>query len=354
MLYKAANVVVRDGDCTRSEPAERQWWSVKDPDSGKLLTTFTACSWCVYSADAVLPHLKGVFVRVGDGVSRGTCDLGAGTEGVRDLLVGLIVAEAVAERTGLPDMRHFANHVNEITARKERAINEAQAKPGQGSIESTAPQPQQLKPSAVQPNTLNLTASSLPQCQKGETVTGPCHFIPSFSCFTVCPRCYVETIAPFLASSRIASQFITTPQRLQGGFFCHAFSTRMRNICKDAFQTDDFTAFKQKALQREAKRKEVVSKLEALKTTYQLQMQQKDFYMQSAGLEQMQHAAVMASSGSRLDGQGPIFVNANTRNEIHWQRSNDLMNQSNQAFIQAQLALQQITLITRDWETNWE
>ncbi|KAI4215970.1 MAG: hypothetical protein LQ351_001466 [Letrouitia transgressa] len=214
LLYDMADVADRTHPCPGNRPTVREWHRISDLDSDRNIPGFYACSYCVRSLETVFPVLEGVFhksKRHHAGEER-TCSLRW-------------------------DSSRFAIYVDSL----ENVASLAQE-------HRRAPNPYQF---------LELLKSMGPvrPCSRDDMVRGQAwHIIPQLPEFTACAECYEDVIWPAVArGSDLASRFIRKPKVIgvpHAAVSCQLYSTRTREIFREACETQGYEYLREMALKR--------------------------------------------------------------------------------------------------------
>ncbi|KAI9669195.1 MAG: hypothetical protein M1817_004737 [Caeruleum heppii] len=215
LLYGIANIISME-PCPGSIEAFRSWYGIGNPESGKPIRNFDACSACVKCLECLWPSLGGVFEPSPNGPRRSLCALRSDGKRFMGYLVQL---EAVAEKAetsrSAPVAAGFANYV------KRRV--------------------------------------SMRECSQGEFVYAQAwHTMPELPDFTVCEECYHDVVASAASSgSELAKRFNRSLQYVgppDYGVVCHLWSDPMRNVFVEAVRRNslDFLNAKWREIMRVA------------------------------------------------------------------------------------------------------
>ncbi|KAL9611928.1 MAG: hypothetical protein Q9167_003451 [Letrouitia subvulpina] len=214
LLYDMADVADRTPPCPGNRPTIREWYRISDLDSDRNISGFYACSYCVGNLETIFPVLEGVFHKskrhhVGEERS---CSLRW-------------------------DSSRFATYVD--------------------SLENVASQAQEYRRAPNPYQFLELLKSMGPirSCSRDDMVRGQAwHFIPQLPEFTACAECYEDVIWPAVVrGSDLATRFIRKPKAIgvpHAGVSCQLYSTRMREMFREACETQGYEYLRKMALKR--------------------------------------------------------------------------------------------------------
>lgn len=203
LLQGIASVAARQQPCAGEKPANRIWYSMTDPRSGKPIRTFNACSSCAKMAEVLLPNLAGVFVPLSSASepTRGICELHFA-----------------------PERKRFTDYFDLLERASDRALNRR-----------TAPDVQDLAKRIKE-------LSELDECPRNRPVANKkWHIMQNLPEFTVCDECFEEVVWPYIRdkeSSDIPRDFYNKRQVLPIAS-CMLYSDRMRDIFRRACRKDD-------------------------------------------------------------------------------------------------------------------
>ena len=210
ILYAVASIT--EEPCPGKAGAVRAWYSLPDPETGKAISNFDVCPYCVRAIECIFPSLCGVFRydRKQKSSKQRVCDLRY-------------------------DSKRFAGYVDRLEAIANRA-----------EIERRSPRMQRFADYAQD---MALTR----ECPRDDMVLNqPWHIMPQIPHFTVCEECYDEVVWPAIeAGSLLAAKFNRSMQISgPGGVSCQLYSPRMRHIFKDAARSNDLAYLQQHAGKR--------------------------------------------------------------------------------------------------------
>ncbi|RFU29715.1 hypothetical protein B7463_g6592, partial [Scytalidium lignicola] len=213
LFYQIAEIAAKTQPCLGKHEAIRQWHSIIDPKTGSPIRNFDVCYSCAKTVEALLPTLRGIFVRNDANVPPGSpriCDLRFDSKRFIQYFDALeTTADSVDSPYSRPDTRHLVDVVRRL--------------------------------------------SMIEECQRDEDLTN-CywHVITELPEFTVCPECWDETVRPELEKRKaIPAMFNKVQQRLPRSS-CQLYSERMRDIFRKAVDTDDYMLLASKARERKA------------------------------------------------------------------------------------------------------
>ncbi|MCJ1340808.1 hypothetical protein MMC09_006104 [Bachmanniomyces sp. S44760] len=214
LLYSIAEVIAREPACPGKAGYMKQSYRVYDAESGKTISGFDICPCCVRSLETIFPRLRGVFQpkEHKEPLQLSACDLRA-------------------------DSNRFATYVD--------------------LLEEIATQSEHYRrpPNMLRFVQLVQKMSAVRECSRDDMVIGqPWHFIPHLPEFSVCEECYDEVIWPAIRDgSPLAAEFNRSLQTLPPspmGSSCQLYSTRMREVWKEACRRNDFYYLRNKAMER--------------------------------------------------------------------------------------------------------
>ncbi|KAL8731170.1 MAG: hypothetical protein Q9166_003577 [cf. Caloplaca sp. 2 TL-2023] len=213
LLYDMADVAEDTPPCPGKRPSTRDWYRIHDIDSDRNVPGFYACPYCVQSLQTIFPVLKGIFHKPRSNsrhsLDERTCSLRS-------------------------DSSRFAIYVD--------------------LLEDTANQANEYRRS---PNTyrfLELVKSMevVPACARDTMMRGKhWHTIPKLPEFTACPECYEDVVWPaVLQGFPLASQLSRQSQVVGKAVSCQLYSSKMRNVFREACEDGDFEFLKRMAVKR--------------------------------------------------------------------------------------------------------
>ncbi|OJD15286.1 hypothetical protein AJ78_04435 [Emergomyces pasteurianus Ep9510] len=186
--------------CSGRNPSVQPWFRLSDPETGRNVTHFNACSACFRNLQILMPSLRDAF-RSGPLVQERICDLRIDSPRfVRYLdLLDEAATRSYSAARGRLDMREFVKY-----ARRK---------------------------------------SSIRDCPRDHFSSGPWHFIPELPEFTVCEDCYDDVVYDY-SHTGIGKMVSRTPQMTPGRRdqqqTCQLYSPRMRTVFREAVQHGDF------------------------------------------------------------------------------------------------------------------
>ncbi|KAI9836759.1 MAG: hypothetical protein M1837_003247 [Sclerophora amabilis] len=208
LVYATARIAATLKACPRATGADRQYYSVIHPDTGNPVANFDVCPCCRESLEALLPQLRGVFVKSYPSGPVRKCDLRFDSKrflGFVDELEATAKRAARSSGSGIPDMRPFANYACERASMRECPGSEAV--PARGW-----------------------------------------HIIPKMPDFTVCEECFHDDVWPKVESgSALADRFSRRLQLVAShdhGVLCRLASPRMKEVWRRAVERDDIEFLK--------------------------------------------------------------------------------------------------------------
>lgn len=214
LIYAMSDIIVDEMPCPGKGLVVGQWYRVFNVESGKQVSGFDVCPYCVRNIETIFPILRGVFQksRSKRPDQKRMCDLRA-------------------------DSKRFTAYID--------------------LLESTA---NQAKDFNRPPNTLRFTdlaekMAAIPECSRDDMLLDQVwHTTAHIPELTVCEDCYREVVRPASRQGyAVAAQFSRRPHRAGPrdlGISCQLYSSRMRGAFMDACRRDDLTELKQMALQR--------------------------------------------------------------------------------------------------------
>ncbi|MCJ1465461.1 hypothetical protein MMC07_004079 [Pseudocyphellaria aurata] len=215
MIYRIADIEVHEPPCPGEREAVRQWYRVVDVETGKQVSSFDACSYCIYNLETVFPILRGVFQksRTRRPMEERPCDL----------------------RSGSTRFPMYINHF-------EMIANQAKA--------SRKP------PNPFRFIELARKMAFIRECSRDNLVLDQDWYtMPQIPELTVCEECYDGVIRPAIhGGSTLASQFSSHPRSVgpaDVGVSCQLYSLRMRSAFADACRQNDLARLREVAVQRQ-------------------------------------------------------------------------------------------------------
>jgi hypothetical protein len=210
LIYNVAEISATTNPCLGKEEAVRRWHSILDPDSRSPIRNFDVCIHCVKTIEALLPPLRGIFVRTDHlgppGLPR-SCDMRVDSKRFVHYFDALeMAADKHHDPRYLPDLHDFVELAKRYAA--------------------------------------------IPECQKDEEKAhASWYLITQLPEFTVCHECYDEVIRPLVDKRGIPAMFNLSRGPIPFGT-CQLYSERMRDIFKDAVNDDDYKLLASKARER--------------------------------------------------------------------------------------------------------
>ena len=234
LLYDMARIIAQEPPCPGKVGAVRNWHSVFDPESGREVSNFDVCSWCVRNVETLFPALKGVFTpsRFSDANSAQlrTCDM----------------------RT---DSKRFAAYADMLEQTHNQAL-EYRRPPNMGLFIMQA-----------------RTFTRRRECPRDDQMANwPWYFMPQLPEFSVCEECYHEVVRPLIEDgSPLAGQLRTMgllpPLPSGGGVSCQLYSKRMREAFQNACWRNDYQSLREAALQRFHVERDLQGRLAVLRSS---------------------------------------------------------------------------------------
>ncbi|OAX79645.1 hypothetical protein ACJ72_06033 [Emergomyces africanus] len=196
--------------CSGRIPSVQPWFRLSDPETGRNVTDFNACSACFRNLQILMPSLRDAF-RSGPLVQERICDLRV--DSPRFISYLDLLDEAATRSYSTPrgrlDMREFVKY-----ARRK---------------------------------------SSIRDCPRDHFAGGPWHYIPALPEFTICEDCYDDVVYD-RSHTGIGKMVSRTPQMVPGRrdqqLTCQLYSPRMRTVFRQAVQHGDFKYLAKTALRR--------------------------------------------------------------------------------------------------------
>lgn len=230
LFHGVANASASVQPCPGPRKEYRIWYTIKDPASQRPVRNFQACHNCAKTVEALLPNLYGVFVPMDSPAepTRGKCDMHQeGYLGIRKrFMLYFDAMETVSDRalatSSAPDIKWLAEKVGALASRRE--------------------------------------------CQYGGSETDEkWYMMRSIPRFTVCEECYEEVVWPEIKreDTGVQADFTYKPQTLPVGA-CQLYSPRMRAAFQKAVRRQDLRYFEAKVLDRQAKERDIVTRMTEL------------------------------------------------------------------------------------------
>ena len=216
LIYAMAEVAAHEPPCPGKVETFQEWHKIDDPDTGRHVSNFNVCPYCVRNVETLFPVLRGIFhkSRRQPLAQERVCDL----------------------RT---DSQRFSCYVD--------------------LLEETANQATRFRRS---PNTLRFVEFAKRmvanrECPAEDVLRGQAwHIIPHVPEFTACEECYDLVVCPAIErGSSLAAQFIRKPQLVAPphiGVSCQLYSPKMRRIFREACEWNDIQHLRNIAVQRHA------------------------------------------------------------------------------------------------------
>lgn len=226
LMHNIATVGARTQACSGFRETYRKWYSLKEPNSQRTISSFQMCSHCAKTVEVLLPNLTGVFVETSGEPSTGVCLMHPSPERRRFLLYFDIMEtasdRALATKTA-PDIRRLAAKIREL--------------------------------------------SRLPECRGQIPIQdGKWFVMKKLPNFTVCEECFEDVIQPLLDRGQALSfvgNFHSNPVQFQLAA-CQLYSNRMREIFGKAMRRKDFEYLEDKLEERKVKEGEMHRRLAGL------------------------------------------------------------------------------------------
>ncbi|EEH49442.2 uncharacterized protein PADG_05521 [Paracoccidioides brasiliensis Pb18] len=200
LLYHITRPHPGSRPCTGRLPSVQPWYRLSDPETGRAVSDFNACSACFRNLQILMPSLRDAF-RSGPLVQERICDLRVDSSRFVRYLDLLDDAASRCQTTsrGQLDMREFVRY-----ARRKSIIR---------------------------------------NCQRDHFAEGPWHYIPELPELTICEDCYDDVVHD-LSHTGIGKMVLRTPQMVPGRrdqpYTCQLYSPRMRTVFRAAVQHGDF------------------------------------------------------------------------------------------------------------------
>lgn len=221
MIYRIADIAVHEPPCPGEREAVRQWYRVVDAETGKQVSSFDACSYCVFNLETVFPILRGVFQksRTRHPMEERPCDL----------------------RSGSTRFPTYIDHFEMIA--------------NQAKDFRRPPNPSRFIELARK-------MASLRECSRDNLVLNQRWYtMPQIPELTVCEECYDGVVLPAInGGSTLASQFSRNPRSVgpaDVGVSCQLYSLRTRSIFADACRRNDLARLRDVAVQRQRVEREL-------------------------------------------------------------------------------------------------
>lgn len=221
MTYGMADVALHEPPCPGETEAVRQWYRVVDAETGKQVSSFDACSYCIYNLEIVFPNLRGVFQksRTRRPMQERPCDLHSGS---------------TRFRTYIDHFEMMANQAKEF----------------------------RRPPNPFRFIELARKMASIRECSQGNFVLDQrWHIMSQIPELTVCEECYDGVVRPAMDNgSTLASQFSRNPHSVAPpdvGISCQLYSLRTRSAFADACRRNDLVRLRDVAVQRHRAEREL-------------------------------------------------------------------------------------------------
>lgn len=244
LILRLAEILRTTEECLGPNQAVRDWHSVIDPSTGKLVENFDICHSCVQLVEAVLPQLEGTFKRreewdAGYGSDRGSngksrkrvCDMRFDTENFIHYFDALeLVAEQTPRHLGryLPDMSLFVEVIKRL---------------------------------ASSPQTLKYATDTPPKCEGSKELMGQnWYVIAQLPELMVCKACFRDVVRPEVEMRRAIPRMFEVERRERGS--CQLYSERMRRIFRETCKRDEFVVLARAARERRESEREYREDLE--------------------------------------------------------------------------------------------
>ncbi|KAL9117776.1 MAG: hypothetical protein Q9187_005683 [Circinaria calcarea] len=232
LLHALTNINVNELECPGKTGAPRNWYYLYDADTGRAVSNFDVCPYCVRSLETIFPAVRGIFfpAEIINPNQRRTCDLRS-------------------------DSRRFAGYIDLI-----ELIVEQQAK-------------YKIPPNMYPFVQMAKKMSLVRECPRDDMMQNwPWQFHPHLPDFTICRECFEEVVRPLdNAGSTLAGQINKRMESLPpppdgNGRSCYLYSERMRDVFREACKRDDFQMLRSAAMQRFIAERDLKGKLRYLKT----------------------------------------------------------------------------------------
>jgi hypothetical protein len=308
VLSQVAFIQTPDGECPNPQnddivlekpTANRMWFTIQDPSTHRLLDDWTICSHCKTAIETILPPFRGLLVPASPTPCSATCDLVPGSE--RQLQY-------------IDKMYDFA-----ADAMDKRIIN-------------LAPMAKYISEYA-----------NVAECAKDHAVNRPCHTIPGIPDFTVCPDCYHTIVLPTVQSGSQLARSMNATATYTQNWTCQLYSARMRQVWADATTSNDANFLRQKAVERKAKEREALMKVQQLKVQAEQANMQAQFHDQMA-LNQSKMAMNTALNMTMM-GYGGV---------TDFSGSQATFGKAAEERMKMAKAQDEIKMVVNEWKSFWE
>ena len=228
MIYRMADVAEHEAPCPGGTEAVREWYRVVDTETGKQVSSFDACSYCVYNLEIVFPILRGVFQksRTRHPMQERPCDLRS-------------------------DSTRFPAYIDHF--------------------DTIANQAKQFRrpPNPFRFIALARKMASIRECSRDNLVLNQrWHTMSQIPELTVCEECYDGVVLPAVKQgSTLAAQFCPNPRRVAApevSISCQLYSPRTRSVFADACRRNDLARLRDAAMQRQRVERELQARSGAL------------------------------------------------------------------------------------------
>ena len=216
LIYAMAEVAAHEPLCPGKVETLQEWYKIDDPDTGRHVSNFNVCSYCVRNVETLFPVLRGIFhkARRHPLAQERICDL----------------------RT---DSQRFSCYVDLLEETANHAIQFRRA-----------------------PNILRFVEFAKRmvanrECPAEDVLRGQeWYIIPHVPEFTACEECYDLIVCPAIErGSSLAAQFTRKPQLVAPphvGVSCQLYSPKMRRVFREACEWNDVQHLRSIAVQRHA------------------------------------------------------------------------------------------------------
>ncbi|KAG9231876.1 hypothetical protein BJ875DRAFT_102951 [Amylocarpus encephaloides] len=211
LFYSLADIASTEQPCLGKQEGVRRWHGMIDPKTKAPIHNFNVCHSCVKSIEALLPAIRGTFIRKdrsgAPGVKR-VCDLHFDSKRFVQYFDALEVTADRADRYGEePDIRTFAS-----LARRLGQVDE---------------------------------------CERDtDLLDRKWHVITQLPEFTVCEECFEEVVWPELDDRKSIPLLFNKSMVRMPRASCQLYSPKMREIFRTAVDTDDYKLLASKARER--------------------------------------------------------------------------------------------------------
>lgn len=214
LLYAMAEVAAYEPPCPGKAEAVREWYKIDDPDTGRHVSNFNVCPYCVRNVETLFPVLRGIFrkTRMHHSAQERICDLRIDSQRFPcyvDLLEE--TANEAMQFRRAPNILRFVEFAKRMVVNREC--------PGEDILRDQA-----------------------------------WYTMPSIPEFTACKECYDLIVYPAIRrNSSIATQFTRKPQFVAPphvGVSCQLYSPRMKRIFREACERNDLQHLRNVAIQR--------------------------------------------------------------------------------------------------------